>query len=342
MIVVGNMQFKDNEELKDTTRNKLKLIGCKTIDVKHNEFQYFLDLLKLHPEAESKIGCGVSSFIIMRNPLNRKGLSMELVRQDGSRIDFSWINCCTRKTKPRIEYIKQAMRHALVKTKPLIKTKCEMCQTTKGPFDAHHAIMSFDMIADLFIKKHPAILNSELTDGIGTYFHDASKDVEQLWLDYHDNLVTWQILCKSCHKKEDKKLKVKEQTMNNITITISAPELVEAMNRLADALQAGQVKPAQVEQVVEKLQEEAKPRKPKADKPAPAPEPEPVTEVTATDVTATNITLDDIRIKLGNLSQAGKQAEVKKLIASYGATKLSEINTEKYADLMAEAEALHG
>lgn len=130
----------------------------------------------------------------------------------------------------------------------------------------------------------------------------------------------------------------------NINITITAPELIEAMNRLADALQAGQVKPAQVEQVVEKLQEEAKPRKPKADKPAPAPEPEPepVTEETATDVTATNITLDDIRIKLGNLSQAGKQAEVKKLIASYGATKLSEITSEKYADLMAEAEALHG
>ena len=128
----------------------------------------------------------------------------------------------------------------------------------------------------------------------------------------------------------------------NINISITAPELIEAMNRLADALQAGQVKPAQVEQVVEKLQEEAKPRKPKADKPAPEPVQEVKEEPAAEPVADVNITLDDIRIKLGNLSQAGKQDEVKKLIAAFGATRLSEISTDKYADLMAEAEALHG
>jgi hypothetical protein len=33
---------------------------------------------------------------------------------------------------------------------------------------------------------------------------------------------------------------------------------------------------------------------------------------------------------------------VKTLIASFGATKLSEITSDKYADLMAQAEALNG
>ena len=127
--------------------------------------------------------------------------------------------------------------------------------------------------------------------------------------------------------------------MNNITITIQAPELVEAMQALTVALQLGAVKPAAVEQVIEKL-EEAKPKKAKADKQSPAPEP--VTEVPETNVTVTNITLDDVRTALGNLAQAGKQAEVKTLIASFGATKLSEIPNEKYADLLAQAEALNG
>ncbi len=132
----------------------------------------------------------------------------------------------------------------------------------------------------------------------------------------------------------------------NINISITAPELIEAMNRLADALQAGQVKPAAVEEVIEKLETEAtkpsKPSKPKADKPAPEPVQEVKEEPAAEPVADVNITLDDIRIKLGNLSQAGKQDEVKKLIAAFGATRLSEISTDKYADLMAEAEALHG
>jgi hypothetical protein len=128
--------------------------------------------------------------------------------------------------------------------------------------------------------------------------------------------------------------------MNNITITIQAPELVEAMQALTVALQLGAVKPAEVEATIEKLEAEAKPKKAKADKQSPAPEP--VTEVPETNVTVTNITLDDVRTALGNLAQAGKQAEVKTLIASFGATKLSEIPNEKYADLLAQAEALNG
>jgi LAS superfamily LD-carboxypeptidase LdcB len=122
--------------------------------------------------------------------------------------------------------------------------------------------------------------------------------------------------------------------MNNITITIQAPELVEAMQALTVALQSGTVKPVEVEATIEKLEAEAKPKKAKADKPA-----EPVAEESKAQ---TNITLDDVRIALGNLSQAGKQAEVKTLIASFGATKLSEITSDKYADLMAQAEALNG
>jgi O-methyltransferase involved in polyketide biosynthesis len=125
--------------------------------------------------------------------------------------------------------------------------------------------------------------------------------------------------------------------MNNITITIQAPELVEAMQALTVALQSGTVKPAAVEQVIEKLEAEAKPKKAKADKPVPASDP-----VAEESKAQTNITLDDVRIALGNLSQAGKQAEVKTLIASFGATKLSEITSDKYADLMAQAEALNG
>lgn len=127
--------------------------------------------------------------------------------------------------------------------------------------------------------------------------------------------------------------------MNNITITISAPELVEAMQALTVALQSGSVKPAQVEQVIEKLETEAeatkpsKSAKPKAQNEAKAPQ---KTE----DADKPEPTLEDVRAVLGTLSQTGKQAEVKQLIASMGATKLTEIDKSKYAELLAKAEAL--
>lgn len=52
------------------------------------------------------------------------------------------------------------------------------------------------------------------------------------------------------------------------------------------------------------------------------------------------LTLEAVRAKLAALSQAGKQAQVKELIASMGAAKLTDIKAEQYADLMTKAGAL--
>jgi len=54
----------------------------------------------------------------------------------------------------------------------------------------------------------------------------------------------------------------------------------------------------------------------------------------------TPVTLEQVRAKLSALSQAGKQAQVKKLITDLGAAKLTEIPAERYAELLAKAEEL--
>lgn len=51
-------------------------------------------------------------------------------------------------------------------------------------------------------------------------------------------------------------------------------------------------------------------------------------------------TLVEVRAKLAGLSQAGKQAQVKALIESFGAAKLTDIDPAKYAAVMKQAEAL--
>ena len=51
-------------------------------------------------------------------------------------------------------------------------------------------------------------------------------------------------------------------------------------------------------------------------------------------------TLEDVRAKLAALSQNGKQAQVKELITSFGAKKLSDIPVEKYPELLKEADKL--
>lgn len=51
-------------------------------------------------------------------------------------------------------------------------------------------------------------------------------------------------------------------------------------------------------------------------------------------------TLEEVRGLLARKSQEGKSAEVKALIEKFGASRLSDIQLESYAALMAEAEVL--
>lgn len=95
---------------------------------------------------------------------------------------------------------------------------------------------------------------------------------------------------------------------------------------------------------------EDKPKRTRKAKAEPAKEPEPQPEpgidediVVLDDEPAEDeptFTLVEVRAKLAGLSQAGKQAQVKALIESFGAAKLTDIDPAKYAAVMKQAEAL--
>lgn len=129
-----------------------------------------------------------------------------------------------------------------------------------------------------------------------------------------------------------------------IDVNVTAPELTEAINRLADVwpnsanVNVGKREPSKVKETEPKVEE--KPKKPAKSKKEPK-------EPTVTDEPAQNtdpetktITLEDVRAKLATLSQDGKQADVKALITEFGAQKLSDIPVEKYPELLKKSEAL--
>lgn len=124
----------------------------------------------------------------------------------------------------------------------------------------------------------------------------------------------------------------------NITITIHAPELANAILALAAALEASKSDTVTVNHMT-KNQSNAKPQREadetKSEAAKETQEAEPIPE-SAEPV----ITLETVRTKLASLSQAGKQAQVKELIQKFGASKLTEIPAERYRELLAEAEAI--
>ena len=109
-------------------------------------------------------------------------------------------------------------------------------------------------------------------------------------------------------------------------------ELVNALNALTAALQkfSSQTTNAYLdtfEQIYDPEKDE--PQAAEAPKEQPTPKQEEAT-----------VTFVQLRSRLSEISRSGKTAEVKELIAKYGASKLSDIAESDYAAVLSEAEGL--
>lgn len=63
----------------------------------------------------------------------------------------------------------------------------------------------------------------------------------------------------------------------------------------------------------------------------------PEKEAPAADHQEREYTLEEVRAKLAALNKAGKRADVKEILSSFGAQKLTEIPADRYAELMRKA-----
>lgn len=124
-----------------------------------------------------------------------------------------------------------------------------------------------------------------------------------------------------------------------INIKIEAPGLEAAITSLAAALngagltqiQPDTTKATKTTKKADKPVKEAKKTEPEPDTPAEA------EEETTEEKSSTGLTFEQVRVKLAEVSQKGKQKELKALISSFGVAKLSDIPEEKYAELLEKA-----
>lgn len=109
-------------------------------------------------------------------------------------------------------------------------------------------------------------------------------------------------------------------------------ELVNALNALTAALQkfTSQTTNAYLD-TFEEIYDPKKDEPEATEAPKEQPAPEQKTET---------VTFVQLRSRLSEISRSGKTAEVKELIAKYGASKLSDIAESDYAAVLAEAEGL--
>jgi len=115
-----------------------------------------------------------------------------------------------------------------------------------------------------------------------------------------------------------------------IKLTIDAPELAQALTALAGAIQANTELLLQTYSRPDMMDRTSPAPEPAAPEPA-APEPAAPENV---------ITLAEVRAKMAELGKSGRQSDIKHLLSSFGANKLTDVDPERYPDLWAAMEVL--
>jgi hypothetical protein len=140
--------------------------------VTEEEFSVLNDLLNRHPEAESKRGCGVSTFIVDRAPDHAWQSCFHVVRIDGSSTDFSR-HACLKPDNSRTEVLR-CLRDVVAEDIQAAKRRMfdERGGTIKCPITGlyldwkqchadHEQPMTFEVICSTFVEGHLGITFDE-------------------------------------------------------------------------------------------------------------------------------------------------------------------------------------
>ena len=209
---IGDLEFSSKKKCEDFTRSKINSLGCCRIGKDDQDFIFFYNLLKNHPNFNDKQGSGIDYFYIIQNQMWGKGYATMIKRTDGSNVDFSWVYCCQFKERTVMDQLTAAMRSSIskyaIEFKKRNKLICSICNVKNLEYFKYHVDHlnpPFCKLKDDFLLQNVKPIPTEYTDD-GKYnltiFKDEDADFKNDWIDYHNSNASFQILCDSCNCKK--------------------------------------------------------------------------------------------------------------------------------------------
>jgi hypothetical protein len=218
---IGDKEFASKKDAKDFIRTIFsRHQDDQTIVGPDSEFLH--DLIQLHPEASSKVGCGISSFTTRVDPVWKTGRHFVLIRTDGSSTDFSFLSCIDGKNN-RKDAIK-ALRNAVYDQTMSFKMdaysgeELPVCPYLNAPIqyaDAHvdHAspITFKSLVDDWLAESGISIDGIVVSPSSDNQWKTEMIDAEQRasWVGFHQRRAHLRIIHKTAnlsHARKDKGL----------------------------------------------------------------------------------------------------------------------------------------
>lgn len=183
---LGGIDFDSQKDLLKCIRAIIKE-NPKFIDLREDLYEFMLDLLKLHPNAKQKIGCGVKSFRIDDD-------HFQVIRIDGSTTDFSFHRCVSGGLS-KLRMFKVAAREAVQQQIDEFRSQFNWIDLIGKHVD--HKNPSFNQIVEDFIKERK--IDLELVEISGMGDEETTQFFSDIWLrrdfaDYHKDHAILQLL----------------------------------------------------------------------------------------------------------------------------------------------------
>lgn len=179
------------------------------INRSYNYYEQLFNIVSHHPEAEEKLN-NIQDFCIKRNVLNPKGLELNIIKADDTKIDVSWNICVSGKPRNNLNVLSQCLRFVIDDQIQLFKqsvnvNSCELCKKiiTKS-IDCHaDHITLFKTIVQDFMKIYTFTFPTkfdEVNDRTNRYTLTKEDDkLKDAFYKYHQDNATLRILCAPCN-----------------------------------------------------------------------------------------------------------------------------------------------
>jgi 5-methylcytosine-specific restriction endonuclease McrA len=211
MFILNNQIFKTKVATQKAIQEKIKLLDICVIDKTHKDYYFFEDLISYHEWKEEKIGCGIKAFKITYNPYNRNERTVYIIRVDNTEIDFSYKKCLGIKKNELTEAMRNSISSYTIEEKKKNKLECNYCKIinlTNSEYHLDHKTIPFSTIKDNFLKETtleiPKVFDKDKIY-LTAIFKDNDIKFKEAWINYHNLIADYQILCKTCNIKKSNK-----------------------------------------------------------------------------------------------------------------------------------------
>lgn len=194
-------------------------------------------LIKRHPEAEKKIGCGIKR--LYKAPTDKGTSCFWIERLDSTKTDFSYGKAITSKNKSLEQEFKDACRNAVELSLKASKEKffkeyadengcveCEVSKTKVAVYESHldhKKPLTFEVIVETFIKANKIEVTEDMLSlGKDGQFQTEFRDLEikERFIKYHASVAKLRIIKANINLKlgaSERILKIKRPVSIDIT-----------------------------------------------------------------------------------------------------------------------------